>query len=514
MSNIKNHIQSQLYKFNGILFIIIILGPLISKAQSHNHWTRSFNEESSLLSGAVVGGGSGPAAIFYNPASIAEITESKFSLHASLFSFNFLTVKNALGEGVDLDYVRGEIEPRFLSYMVKPKKHPEWSLEFAFLNNENYRMDITQSVDQNLDILTNLPGEERYYAYFQYRNIYRDDWFGFGGSWKMNPHLFIGASMFLSVKTMEYSFGIDIEAFPLDSVFIDDEYIPFYSANYQEMEYAKYNDYRLLWKFGLLYKKERFSVGFNITTPSVGGIYSDGKKVTRKEKQSNITFPETGESIPDYVLTDYSEKKDVFVNSKSPLSIAAGFTYYIPEKTQVLYTTVEYFAGIDPYRIVQANENPALAAGSVFQDINYNEWLTFVSGAKPVLNAAVGYRWRVKQDLLLMAGFRTDFNYRKNYDYNPYAQNKSMKGMYLDLYHLTSGLSWRIKGQDLMTGLQYTVGREKNQEQFINLSDPVEFNTTEMGPLQGTRQSTMDILFNSLSIYFGATFNFGGGKDQ
>ncbi len=235
---------------------------------------------------------------------------------------------------------------------------------------------------------------------------------------------------------------------------------------------------------------------------------------SRKEKQSNITFPETGESIPDYVLTDYKEKKDVDVNSKSPLSIAAGFTYYIPKKTQVVYTTVEYFAGTDPYRIIQANENPDLAAGSVFQDINYNEWLTFVSGAKPVLNAAVGYRWRVKQDLLLMAGFRTDFNYRKNYDYNPYAQNKSMKGMYLDLYHLTSGLSWRIKGQDLMTGLQYTVGREKNQEQFINLSDPVEFNTTEMGPLQGTRQSTMDILFNSLSIYFGATFNFGGGKDQ
>ena len=145
--------------------------------QSHTHWTRSFNEESSLLSGAVVGGGAGPSAIYYNPASISEITESKFSLHASLFSFDFLNVKNGLGDGIDLDYSRGNVEPRFVSYMIKPKKHPEWSLEFAILSNEKYRLELTKSVHQNVDVLKNLPGEEHYYSFFQYQNIYMDNWF-------------------------------------------------------------------------------------------------------------------------------------------------------------------------------------------------------------------------------------------------------------------------------------------------------------------------------------------------
>lgn len=216
--------------------------------------------------------------------------------------------------------------------------------------------------------------------------------------------------------------------------------------------------------------------------------------------------------MPNYVLVDYREKDEVAVNSKSPLSIAAGLTYYSKERDKTLYTTIEYFAGIDPYRIVQANENPNLAAGSVFQDINFNEWLTFVSGAKPILNAAAGYKWELKQDLLMMAGFRTDFNYRKDFNYNPLAQSKIMKGLNLDMYHITSGLSWRIKGQDLMTGLQYTVGRERDQEQFANLADPVEYNSTINEPLQGTPQNNMDIFFNSLSIYFGATFNFGNSK--
>ena len=84
--------------------------------------------------------------------------------------------------------------------------------------------------------------------------------------------------------------------------------------------------------------------------------------------------------------------------------------------------------------------------------------------------------------------------------------------MHLDYYHLTGGISLKIRGQDLIAGLQYTIGREKNQTQFVNLSDPVEYNYIEKAPLQGTRQDNMTSLLNSLSLYFGATFNFGGEK--
>ncbi len=504
------------YRYNKrqkIVCLFFVLIPFLALGQSHNHWTRSFNEESSLLSGAVVGGGSGPAAIYYNPSSIAEINESKFSLHASLFSYNFWEVQNALGDGIDLNFSRGIIEPRFISYMIKPKNHPEWSLEIAFLNNENYHLEVTQSVDKNMDILEELPGDERYYSFFQYSNSYRDDWLGIGGSLKLSPKFYIGTSMFISVKSLDYRYALEIEAFPLDSVFINNQYVPFYSANYLKMDYISYNDYRLLFKIGLLYKTDRFSIGINFTTPSIGGIYSDGKIVTRNEKQSNITL-ETGEPLPDYVLVEYKEKNDVFVNSKSPLSVAAGFTYYTADGSKVFYSTIEYFDGLDPYRLVEANENPDLAAGSIFEEIVFNEWLTYISGAKPVLNAAVGYSWNVKENILLMAGFRTDFNFRKNLNYNPYLENMSIKGFDLNVYHITAGLSWRILGQDLITGLQYSFGRDKNQEQWANLSDPSEFNTNELVPLQGTLENNMNTGYNSISIYFGATFNFGGGNNK
>lgn len=51
----------------------------------------------------------------------------------------------------------------------------------------------------------------------------------------------------------------------------------------------------------------------SLTTPSLGGIYSDGKRIARSEKQNNITMPETGEPIADYIIVDFKEKKDVKV---------------------------------------------------------------------------------------------------------------------------------------------------------------------------------------------------------
>ncbi len=494
-----------------INFAIFLL-PLLSSGQSHNYWTRSFNEESSLLSGAVVGGGSGPSAIYYNPSSISEVTASKFSLNASLFSFDFINIENALGDGIDLISSRGNIEPRFISYMIKSKRHKNWSFEIATLNNENLKTQLTKSVDKQIDILTHIPGNERYFAYYQYSDHFRDDWIGWGGSVKLSEKLFAGISMFVTIKSVEYTNSLSIEAISLnDSVLVNDEYVPFYAASSQQFEYLKFNDYRLVWKAGVHYKTGNLSMGLSITTPSLG-VYSDGKRVTRQEKQTNITLPETGEPVPDLVIVDYKEKGDVSVSYKTPLSVAAGITYKFNDLKRSLYCTMEYFSKIDPYRLVEADESPVLTSGLTDKEVVSSEWLTFVSGARPVFNAALGYSWTLKKNLLLMAGFRTDFNYQKNMDYAPFADERKVQTLSLDLYHLTCGLSWNIFGQDIITGLQYTVGGDKNQQQLASLSDPVEYNTSENVPLQGTKTNTMNPLFNSLSLYFGASFNFGGEK--
>ena len=120
-----------------VINAILLSFATSAMAQSTNYWSRSFNEESSLLSGAVVGGGAGPSAIYYNPASISEVVSSKLTLNASLSSINFSSIKNALGEDINLNSTKVFIEPRFVSFMIKSKKLKKMSFEIAALNNEN-----------------------------------------------------------------------------------------------------------------------------------------------------------------------------------------------------------------------------------------------------------------------------------------------------------------------------------------------------------------------------------------
>ena len=163
------------------------------------------------------------------------------------------------------------------------------------------------------------------------------------------------------------------------------------------------------------------------------------------------------------------------------------------------------------YRNDEVNEIKQIAADlDSSQIVSLNEWLTYISGAIPVLNAAIGYQWDIREGLLLITGFRTDFNYMKDLNSEDLIDSKTLMTIGVDNYHFSGGLSWNVLGQDIVTGLQYTLGIERDQRQVINLSDPVEFNYDEMAPLRGTRQNTMTSIINGVSIYFGATFNFGG----
>ena len=213
----------------------------------------------------------------------------------------------------------------------------------------------------------------------------------------MSDHFYLGISMFVSVKSLEYNYNLNIDAYPLDSNAYSGS--DFSYSSYTEEDYIKYNDYRLLWKIGAMYKKKRYSLGICITTPSLGGIYSDGKRVSRTRSQSGISDPETGQPIPDYFVGDFQEKKNVKVNHKSPFSAALGFNIYSKNNTHTFYSTAEYFGGLDPYKIVEANENPNLATNNASENILMNEWLTTVSGAKPVLNIALGHSWIINKDL-------------------------------------------------------------------------------------------------------------------
>ncbi len=184
-----------------LIIFLFILFPWLVNAQINNYWSYNFNEESTMIAGAVVGGGAGASSIFYNPAIISDINESKLSLNASLFAYEINNAKNILGEDIDLSSTRFYPIPRSVSYMHKPKNHHNWNLEFAYLNVANNEFSAINYTEKDLDILTYLPGIEHYVAYTELKTETRNDFFGAGGSFKLSKNLFLGSSIFVSVNS-------------------------------------------------------------------------------------------------------------------------------------------------------------------------------------------------------------------------------------------------------------------------------------------------------------------------
>ncbi len=111
-----------------------------------------------------------------------------------------------------------------------------------------------------------------------------------------------------------------------------------------------------------------------------------------------------------------------------------------------------------------------------------------------------------------MLGFRTDFNYLKNYNLGVYSGYNTLPNSNSNNYHITGGTELTILRQKIISGVEFSFSRARNQKQVANFSDPVEYNPADKIPLQGTLQNTASFHYLSLSLYLSAVLNFGGKK--
>ncbi len=498
-----------------IVFVSIVLNGmfLISvMGQTQHYWNQSFNEESSMLAGAVVGGGSGISAIYYNPANISDADYSKLSLNASLFSLESNYLHNALGNGVDLNSLRFLVQPRFISYIIKPKERRLY-VELATMNKVSNYVSLSNSVEKKVDILKSLPGEERYLGNYRYEMDFSDYWIGIGASYKLSERWSMGASMFASIKTMYFREILSTRAHPLsDTIYDGEEQIPFYIASSNNHKYLHYNNYRLVFKLGLSFKEGQFGAGLNVTLPSIN-VFSDGKELNQELNMINIADPDGEGFLPDVLLVDNQVKDQITVNEKDPFSIAAGITYESLDLKHTFYLTAEWFAAIEAYKPIQASTKSSIGI-DVYDSFNpESDWMSYASASRSIFNIAFAYRWRINDSWLLMGGLKTDLNSGLDSDlkglenYNSYALSNYNR------YHMSIGARFNLFRHELFAGLKYTHGQRKGQEQIVNFQDPVEFNTIENAPLQGVRQNNMKVMYHGLSLFLGATFNFGSGSE-
>lgn len=473
--------------FSG-LFIAIAINMY---SQPGNYWSMGSNTESSILAGAVVGGGSGITSAFYNPANISELKSNKISIDASLFNFNFISYENAFGKNRDINYLDFEVQPRFFSFIYLPKKYPKLSFQYTVFNRGKKLIKLYDSGKSKvIEPVTGI--QKEYSVNFNYENRYNDTWLGFGTSYTINNNWAIGFSALGSAKTFMYFENSSVDLIPIGDTAIGNSKFIYYDR--QDLYVAS-----LIGKFGIQYKTNRWTYGVNFTTPS-WRLFGDGYH-RREVSMSNVIY--NGVKMADYVRKETNYH--IVSNFKEPLSIAFGLTYLTKNKTAKFYFSTEYFAPIDDYKSIDNSRvsdffSDKYSPGSYF--------LTYQYGAHSVLNVAVGFKRRLTDYFSYMLGFKTDFAaYRVSE-----TQSENLLGHYnngvSNLYHLTSGTEFRIMKVDVLFGLEYTFGMRKNMYQFSNFDYPGIYDTYHNLALQSYPEPTMNYMINGIGIYLGLALNF------
>jgi hypothetical protein len=488
------------------LIILTCLPAYGAMAQMDHYWSWHFNTKSALASGAVVGGPADVSSIYYNPALIARTSESQLAVSPNLFTIDRINYENAFGQGLHAVKPLFQVQTPFISYTRNTKN--DTKIEFSYFTNNADKLNLTFNHSSEIDILSQADGVESYNGEVKFRKDYVDRWFGLGISKIVSDKISIGLSTFASVKDLRYELEQSIRAFSeRDTVIIDGISQAGYVAAYSDRELIRSWEGRLLFKGGIHYQGENWGLGLSIRSPSIhiAGVSGVKKEVSR----INIYNPADGSPVVDSAYVSYQD--DEKIKLKDPFSVSFGFEYDPPGNGNSILFSMEYFYGIDAYKLTNINSENVQATNKSALNFEDPYQRDLYHGANQVLNVALGYHFYVNENISAFTGARTDFSSMKQFN----KENESLRtisNINSDAYHVTIGGEFIIKKLDFVLGLQYTRAREDNQPQIINLNNPLEFIPATGEALQGLRTDTMQIKQNAIGLFIGLTFNILTGK--
>ena len=256
-----------------------------------------------------------------------------------------------------------------------------------------------------------------------------------------------------------------------------------------------------VFKFGGRYKTddERLSIGANITLPNLH-IYGEGDL-----RKSNIRSNIYNNDAENFVSNESSLQADrkARANVKSPFSFALGVQYFTKGKKNFISLTSEYFHHIDAYSVVSYSGPDD--AGNVFENIFDNPVMSYNAEAKSVTNIGVGWKQFISPEFFLLGGFRTDFTVAETNKKDFFEDNDELNRIHLDKYHFSVGPVFSLKNFKVITGVQYTFGRNNAMQQIVSFTDPVEYIQANDQSLFGRKDNSASASLNEISLFLGVT---------
>ncbi|MCP4443379.1 MAG: hypothetical protein GY810_31135 [Aureispira sp.] len=466
-----------------LLMILLCFCANYSTAQDTHYWTQQYGARAAFLGGAAIAGLDNNSSIFYNPANIAFIRESTVSLNTNVYKYEDISIKNGAGDSLDLRSQRFSLHPQMLSGLITKNPGKRWRMGFAVLTRYHANFDINQQHVAEYDVIPSHGGDEVYLGSVELQNHINETWACLGMGYQITDYLSAGITGIVSYRNQKHVNAFSARA-SYDKVTPNSS--PFLASHTYDLE-MRLNNIKALFKVGVHARFGAWRLGATFTTPSLN-IWGESR-VQRESTQNNIQ--------PDQDISKLDQQRQLKTNFKQPLSAGLGVAYEY--KKGLITVSAEYFGPIAEYQMIKGTISK-VAYPSPPNGYEGEDFVSMYNKADQVINLGVGWEHKLTDVFTLHAGVRSDMSYRRS----SFSQNRlAINSAPIDLYHVSSGVSWRRRASFFSFGVDYALTIEPRIQQLINLTSP----TIEQR-LLGTRDASAKYSGHTLTLLIGYTYFF------
>lgn len=435
--------------FVNIFLIIFTTSSLSLIGQEGNYKFENFGNRSILLNGNVTGSVEDLGLTYYNPARLATVEKTKFSINAKAYQYTTYSLKDGFGENQNLKDSNFEGIPSMVA----------GTFEVSFLKGEKFayslisksRFSTSLSLDTGVieaDVIEDVEGDELFVGRLNINNKVKDEWFGLTWGKSLSQNFSIGISAFFSIYNHTGSNLLGYAALDTQNE------VSFY-RNYVAFQEESYG---LFLKAGMAWKLNDLELGLKVNIPYLE-FFGEGK-LAYEEVLSGM-----GTGNDRFTVVDY---KNINADRKRPYGVSIGAG--IPIGKSMIHTNLEWHGKIDEYNRLSFPENGNEITNQELPDIKFEESL------KNIINFGLGAEIFFNPKFKGYLSFSSDYSsFKKNANiFDLVNEQRNDVNTAADYYHFGAGVDIKMKWADLILGVIYSNGSSKFERSLNFPNEDVE----------------------------------------
>ncbi|MHC4178813.1 MAG: hypothetical protein ACYSWU_14980 [Planctomycetota bacterium] len=357
---------------------------------------------------------------FYNPGGLARLETESFLLSAQAFEYQWLTAEESSGRFTDLSTDRLGTAPTLFAGTF-PRSWTKGTLAYSFLTRQRFEFQINNWSEMGTTPIDSV-------ATNSFIGASASEYWG-GITWsRAAGDVGVGATLYGAYRSQRGRTELLGQPVPTGTPGVVWAVVNDYS----------YSHLRLLAKIGVYWNRGRTSFGVTVTTPGVG-LFGEGKAAYYR----SIVSADSATSIP--TVTESAVYNDPSVQYESPASVAVGAR--LASGPNSLYATLEWFAAVDRYRVL---DSPAVPVSGIGSSLG----ASLTQELRSVVNFAIGYEYSPREQLTFFGSFLTDFSSATG------DASAAHSFSTWDIYQITGGAAFTFHNVDLTFGASFAAGGE------------------------------------------------------